>query len=111
MQWTDYVGYAGAALTAVNFLPQVIKAWTTKDVDNLSYWMLILVIGAQVVWLVYAAALSLLPVLISNACLLLMALILLWFKYRFNRRKKKRIPGAQTASAYTDVHLAQGRRK
>ncbi|MDB5230835.1 MAG: hypothetical protein JWN76_1640 [Chitinophagaceae bacterium] len=89
MEWTDYAGYAGAALTAVNFLPQVIKAWKTKDVADISYWMLILVIAAQSVWLVYAYALSLVPVLISNACLLLMALILLWFKYKFGRKNKK----------------------
>ena len=111
MEWTDYVGYAGAALTAINFLPQVIKAWKTKDVDTLSYWMLVLVIAAQSVWLVYAFALSLIPVFISNACLLIMALILLWFKYRFSRKKKKKAPSPQTATAYTDVHLAKRRLK
>lgn len=87
MQWTNYVGYVGALLTAVNFLPQVIKAYKTKDAEDISYWMLILVIASQVVWLIYSISLQLIPVIISNASLLLLALTLMILKYMYKRRK------------------------
>jgi MtN3 and saliva related transmembrane protein len=36
MQWIDYVGLFGAFLSFVTFVPQVIKAWQTKSVGDLS---------------------------------------------------------------------------
>jgi MtN3 and saliva related transmembrane protein len=32
----DYVGYAGGFVSAITFLPQVIKLWKTKSVKDLS---------------------------------------------------------------------------
>ncbi len=86
MQLIDILGYLGAALTALNFLPQVLKAWKTKNVDDLSFWMLVLVISAQIVWLAYGFTLQLVPVIIANSSLLVMALILLILKLVYRKR-------------------------
>ena len=86
MQLIDILGYLGAALTALNFLPQVLKAWKTKNVDDLSFWMLVLVISAQIVWLAYGFTLQLVPVIIANSSLLVMALMLLILKLVYRKR-------------------------
>jgi MtN3 and saliva related transmembrane protein len=86
---TEYIGYAGALLTAINFLPQVIKVFKTKDAEDLSFWMLFLVLLAQSVWIIYAIRLNLIPVLISNASLFVMALILLVMKFIYKNKAGK----------------------
>jgi MtN3 and saliva related transmembrane protein len=87
---TEYIGYAGALLTAINFLPQVIKAYKTKNADDISILTLILIILAQTIWIIYAWKLDLIPVLISNASLLLLTIILLILKMMYKNRPAKK---------------------
>lgn len=87
-EWSDYIGYAGAFFTAVNFLPQVIKAYKTKNVDDLSTLTLLLILMGQTIWIFYGIAKNLLPVIISNACLLTLAIILFILKFYYQRKGK-----------------------
>jgi MtN3 and saliva related transmembrane protein len=86
MNWTEYFGYIGAFLSAVTFMPQVWLAWKTKSVDDLSLGMLSIVFISVVVWLVYAFALGLLPVIIANSIVGILAIILLYFKFTFPKK-------------------------
>lgn len=86
MQWTEYFGYIGAFLSAVTFMPQVWLAWKTKSVGDLSLGMLSIVFISVVVWLIYAFALGLLPVIIANCIVGVLAIILLYFKFTFPKK-------------------------
>jgi MtN3 and saliva related transmembrane protein len=86
MNWTEYFGYIGAFLSAVTFMPQVWLAWKTKSVGDLSLGMLSIVFISVVVWLVYAFALGLLPVIIANSIVGILAIILLYFKFTFPKK-------------------------
>ncbi len=86
MHWTEYFGYIGAFLSAVTFMPQVWLAWKTKSVGDLSLGMLSIVFISVVVWLVYAFALGLLPVIIANSIVGVLAIILLYFKFTFPKK-------------------------
>ena len=83
MHWIEYVGLFGAFLSAITFIPQVIKAWQTKSVADLSIWMLLIVLTSVIVWLVYGIYLNLLPVIIANGVILVLAIVLLYFKFSF----------------------------
>ncbi len=83
MGWIEYVGLFGAFLSAVTFIPQVIKAWQTKSVGDLSLLMLLIVMTSVIVWLVYAFYLKLLPVIIANSIIGALCLVLLYFKFTF----------------------------
>lgn len=85
MPWIEYVGLFGAFLTSVTFFPQVYKAWQTRSVGDLSTWTILIVITSAVVWLVYAVYLGLLPIIIANSIILLLAIVLLYFKQAFKR--------------------------
>ena len=85
MHWIEYVGLFGAFLTGVTFVPQVYKAWQTKSVGDLSTWMVLIVITSAAVWLVYALYLNLRPVIIANSVILVLAIVLLYFKQTFKR--------------------------
>ena len=85
MPWIEYVGFFGAFLSAITFIPQVIKAWQTKSVGDLSIIMLMIVLTSVVVWLVYGFYLHLLPVIIANSIILILVLVLLYFKFSFKK--------------------------
>jgi MtN3 and saliva related transmembrane protein len=83
MPWIEYVGLFGAFLSSITFIPQVVKAWQTKSVGDLSIWMILIVFTSVIVWLVYGFYLNLLPVMIANAIILLLSIVLLVFKWKF----------------------------
>jgi MtN3 and saliva related transmembrane protein len=83
MAWVELVGLLGAFLTAITFIPQVYKAWTTKSVGDLSLTTVFIVFLSTLVWLVYGVTLILWPVIIANACIGLMSLLLIYFKFTF----------------------------
>jgi MtN3 and saliva related transmembrane protein len=85
MGWIEYVGLFGAFLSAVTFIPQVVKAWQTKSVGDLSLLMLLIVMTSVVVWLVYAFYLKLLPVIIANSIIGVLCVVLLYFKFTFKK--------------------------
>jgi len=87
MPWIEYVGLFGAFLSAITFIPQVLQAWKTKSVGDLSLGMLVIVFTSVIVWLVYGIYLRLLPVIIANAIIFLLSIVLLYFKFTFNKNK------------------------
>lgn len=85
MHWIQYFGYFGAFLTAITFMPQVLKAWQTKSVGDLSTNMLLIVVLSTIVWLVYGIYLMLIPVIIANSIVFILTLTLLYFKSSFKK--------------------------
>lgn len=86
MPWIEYVGLFGAFLSSITFIPQVVKAWKSKSVKDLSIWMLLIVFTSVVVWLIYGFYLNLIPVIIANSVILLLSILLLYFKIKFRNR-------------------------
>ena len=69
MQWNELIGYIGAFLSAITFIPQVWQAWKTKSVGDLSIWMIFIVITSTIVWLIYAFSVNSGPVIAANIIL------------------------------------------
>jgi MtN3 and saliva related transmembrane protein len=86
MTWVEAVGHFGAFLTSITFIPQVYKAWKTKSVGDLSFTMILIVVTSTIVWLVYAVALELWPVIIANSIIGLLSLTLVYFKLTFKKQ-------------------------
>jgi MtN3 and saliva related transmembrane protein len=85
MNYIDLVGYFGSFLTSVTFIPQVYKTWQTKSAGDLSLAMLLIVLTSCIVWLVYAFALMLWPVIIANSIIGLLSVMLIYFKFTFKK--------------------------
>lgn len=87
MPFIEYVGLFGAFLSAITFIPQVLHAYKTKSVGDLSWGMLWIVFTSVIVWLVYGFYLMLLPVIIANGVILVLSTVLLYFKATFKNNK------------------------
>jgi len=85
MNLIDILGYFGAFLSAITFIPQVLQAWKTKSVGDLSIWMILIVITSTIVWLIYAVNVNSGPVLVANLIVLALSLLLFYFKLTFKK--------------------------
>lgn len=79
----EFIGYFGSFLTSITFIPQVYKSWKSKSVGDLSIWMVLIVVTSTLVWLVYGYAINSGPVMVANTIVLLLTLVLLYFKLTF----------------------------
>lgn len=77
------MGLFGAFLSSITFIPQVYLAWKSKSVGDLSLGMILIVITSTIVWIIYGNALMLLPVIIANSIICVLAVLLLIFKLTF----------------------------
>ena len=76
------IGFTAATLTALAFLPQVLKAWRTRSTGDLSTAMLASQGSGVTLWIVYGASIRSTPVIVSNVVTLTLVLLLAWFKAR-----------------------------
>ncbi|MFN8341553.1 MAG: SemiSWEET family transporter [Cyclobacteriaceae bacterium] len=86
MENVEWLGHLGAFLTSVTFIPQVYKAWRSKSVGDLSLSMILIVVTSTIVWLTYAFALMLRPVIVANLVVCILSLLLLYFKLTFPKK-------------------------
>ena len=82
----EYIGYFGSFLTSITFIPQVYKSWQSKSVGDLSVWMILIVVTSTIVWLVYGFSIHSGPVISANTVVLVLTLVLLYFKFRFKNQ-------------------------
>jgi MtN3 and saliva related transmembrane protein len=83
MNYIDLIGYLGSFLSCITFIPQVYKTWQTRSAGDLSLTMLFIVLTSTVVWLIYAFALLLWPVIICNGIMFVLVAMLIYFKLTY----------------------------
>jgi len=62
-----YLGYVAGTITVLSFLPQVLRAWRTRQTRDLSMGMFALLVTAGSLWMVYGAMNRDWPVVATNA--------------------------------------------
>lgn len=82
----EYLGYAAGALTVVSYAPQVVRAYRTKEVKDLSWAMVALLVTAGALWIVYGVASSQMPVILTNIGTTLLTGALLAAKFLFRQK-------------------------
>lgn len=81
----DLVGSAAGTLTTVAFIPQVVRAWRTKSVEDLSLWMLLAFTTGVGLWTYYGVVTDAMPLIITNGITFVLAFMLLAMKIRSSR--------------------------
>ena len=79
----ELVGYAAGVIVAVSLLPQIIKSWQTKSTKDISFiWNSTYIIGLSL-WVSYGIFTKDIPIVATMSIELLMAVILIALKLRF----------------------------
>jgi MtN3 and saliva related transmembrane protein len=79
----EAIGYLGSLLSCITFVPQVYLTWQSQSAKDLSLLMILIVNFSCMVWLTYAYLIKSKPVLIANTIVLILSLMLLYFKLTF----------------------------
>lgn len=79
----DYLGYFAGFLTAVAFIPQVWKAWRTRETHALSFPTLLMYWIGIVLWLIYGALIDSNPIIVANGVSLSLVTLLIEAKRRY----------------------------
>ncbi|HKP15111.1 MAG TPA: SemiSWEET family transporter [Gemmatimonadaceae bacterium] len=77
------LGYAAGLITVASFLPQVVRAWRTRQTRDLSLASLALLITAGSLWVLYGALSRDWPVIVTNVGMVTLLALLVGAKVRF----------------------------
>lgn len=81
----NIVGTAAALCSITSFAPQIVKIWKERDASAVSLRTYSLTVTCFVLWVGYGVLTTAWPIIIANACALVMATGVLAMKWRFSR--------------------------
>lgn len=81
--WTEILGLIAGACTTAAVTPQIWKAWKTKEVDDVSVGMYLVLITGLTLWLVYGIIKNDIPIIATNGAALLLNLFMLFLIFRY----------------------------
>lgn len=83
MTVVQFTGTAAGFVSAITFLPQVIKIWKTRSAKDLSAFTLFLLFLNVSLWLTYGILVNDNPIMFTNGIVLSMIIAMIYFKYHF----------------------------
>jgi MtN3 and saliva related transmembrane protein len=87
--FTNFVGYAAAVVGTSMMVPQVVKSFRTKQVDDLALPSVVLYILNCALWLGYGILIRSWPVILANALGLMVAISQFVLKWRYGAEVSK----------------------
>ena len=79
IEHADMLGLLAGAVTSMGFVPQLIRGFTTKKLDDVSYFMPVILAVGMSMWLAYGLLIESFSVVVANGfgigcCLLLISM-------------------------------------
>ena len=83
------IGLIAGTLTTAGYLPQIVKGYRTKSMQDVSLlWLFMLGVGMSL-WLVYGLLLDSLPLIVSNLIAVALVVVLLGMKRKYSAKASK----------------------
>lgn len=79
------VGFSGFTFSTIALFPQIYCIYTSKSVKDISWFMLINFLISSLCWGLYGFMTKAVPVLATNVCTFICAIILLSFKSTYGK--------------------------
>jgi MtN3 and saliva related transmembrane protein len=83
MDLQSLLGPFASLVTVASFVPQVIKAWRSQSVKDVSYGMIILLLFSGILWAWYGVLISDVPVILTNIAVATLNIAILAAKVRY----------------------------
>ncbi len=83
------IGAAAATLTTSSFLPQIVKAYRTKSMHDVSRYLMSFFATGTVLWMVYGIFKSDPVIIAANAIASAFNIILLYMKFAYGKKPAK----------------------
>lgn len=86
MDWTSILGLVAGICTTAAVVPQLLKAWKTKVVDDVSPGMFFVLITGLALWVVYGVIKNDFPIIATNGVAFLLNSLMLFLLFRYKDR-------------------------
>lgn len=85
MPVAEIIGYIAGLVIVTSWIPQVVKTYKTKSVNDLSIIMLALILSGTALWIIYGFLVKDMPIIAVNAVLIAIISSLLFLKLRYEK--------------------------
>ncbi|MCD6211080.1 hypothetical protein DRN80_02255 [Methanosarcinales archaeon] len=85
MFWTIF-GLIAGFMCITSFIPQILKGYRTKKLDDLSYLLLSFMGSGMFLWILYGIHIGSIPVIITNVMGVCCNILLLVMKFIYSKR-------------------------
>jgi MtN3 and saliva related transmembrane protein len=79
----NVVGTGAALCSITSFAPQIIKIFKERDASSVSLKTYSLTVTCFILWVIYGVLIQAWPIMVANACALVMASTTLYAKWKF----------------------------
>lgn len=83
---TQVIGIVAGICTGVSLLPQLFKIIKEKKVDDISYFMLFILLAGLAGWIWYGLLKEDYPIIITNAFSFLVNSCIIFFRIKFQKK-------------------------
>ncbi|MDL5513253.1 SemiSWEET transporter [Arenibacter sp. M-2] len=81
----DIIGIFAGFFTTIGALPQIIKAYRTKSVGDISLWMFTTILTGVILWTVYGTIKMDWPIIITNGISAILNGMMILFYFKFSK--------------------------
>jgi len=85
MTFTEILGYSAGTLTALSFLPQIVKTIKEKAAKNVSLLTFIIATINQGMWIAYGSLKTDWVIILTNTIVLAMSLTMIFLKLKYKK--------------------------
>jgi len=86
MIWVDLIGYAAGIFTLINMIPQILKTYKLKSVEDVSIWLIVSYSISMILWVIYAWFIVSWPIIITNGIAFFLSLIMLALIFKYKKK-------------------------
>lgn len=86
-EYIQMIGIGAGILTSVSMLPQIIKTFKEKNVEDLSMVMILVLMSGIGCWIWYGILRRDLPIIFTNCFSFLLNAILLFLRFKYADKK------------------------
>jgi MtN3 and saliva related transmembrane protein len=83
--WVSILGIIAASLVTSSFIPQIIKGYRTKHLDDVSYWLMITICVGMSLWIGYGIIKNDFVIIGANISTIILNIILIVMKLRYSK--------------------------
>lgn len=85
--WTEILGLLAGVCTTAAVVPQLLKAWKTKKVEDVSPGMFFVLVTGLALWVVYGIIRNDLPIIATNGTALFLNSLMLYLLFKYDHNK------------------------
>lgn len=87
-KYTTYIGIFAGICTCISLLPQLFKIIKSKKAENISYWMLFILLTGIGTWIWYGFLRDDLPIIITNSASFTINILVIFFTIKYKEKEQ-----------------------